>query len=105
MNKIKTYKMPAEYTSCYGLGVRCGGYRYLTQKLGFVLEVIYFVGMIKFIEDDYNDAPAYVIRYKKEHTNSIEEVFLLSDEYYIYGVHRPFKTIDQAIKHLKSICV
>lgn len=104
MNKIKTYKMPSEHTSDYGLGLRCchkdiASYNYR-------LMTINLVGLIEFPENpEFKPvfAPAYVVECCSK-DGSIG-LYFLADEDYIFGINKYFHTLNQAIKHLKSICV
>ena len=104
--QIKTYKMPPQHTSDYGLGLRCGGYEKLGTRYGYTLTGVYLIGLIEFPDNpDFKPqpAPAYVISAYDDVAG--KDVFFLADELYIYGIMKPFKTIAQAINHLKSICV
>ena len=102
--QIKTYKMPSEHTSDYGLGVRCC-YEKIAEVYGYTLTSVYLIGLIEFPDNpDFTPqpAPAYVVGYYNQENTCL---YSLADEHYIYGILKPFITLDPAIDHLKSICV
>lgn len=104
MTKIETYKMPSQHTSDYGLGVRCRYTEMTEEKELGKLCCISLVGLIEFPDNpDFTPqpAPAYVVCFYDEQ----KTIYYLADEYYIFGILKPFTDPDQAIDHLKSICV
>ena len=95
--------MPAEHTSDYGLGLRCCYYE--ISDYDYTLMTVHLVCLIEFPDNpDFTPqpAPAYLVSVQGQ-KNSLH--FFLADEHYIFGIEKPFKDPDEAIKHLKSICV